>query len=267
MQSWDKENNEPPLQIAVNEKQGSTPFSLAILRGHLHVAKAILEIVHAQYSPEDKDAVRYDMEKDEDDYSGCYSEDGSGSDDAKIEIYPHKVDGQVTIENIGQVSMQVKSHVKPQAFMGWETPTFTFHDGKVGETTDEKISPLNFAIKKNDQKLVKFLLDLEVHYASLKFDKDDEPTKFVPFPHQAFLYAIAQGRTEILAYIIKRTGAGLPLDELVKTSGVEIQEKPRYYQGLTVYGKKRFVKHFTDISFFSNNTNSLQQKGLGKCWT
>ncbi|EON97988.1 putative ankyrin repeat protein [Phaeoacremonium minimum UCRPA7] len=237
LQSWDKENNEPPLQIAVNEKQGSTPFSLALLRGHLHVAKAILEIVHAQYSPTDKDAVRYDMEKDNDYESDCYSD--SASNDGEIEIYSHKVDEQATIENIGQVSMQVKSHIKPQAFMAWETPTFTFRDGKVEETDDKKLSPLNFAIKNNDQRLVKFLLDLEVHYASLKFDKDDEPTKFVPFPDQAFLYAIGQGRTEILAYIIKRTGAGIPLEELVKTSGVEIKEKPRYYQGLTVYGKKR----------------------------
>jgi hypothetical protein len=39
--------------------------------------------------------------------------------------------------------------------------------------------------------------------------------------------------------IIKRTGAGIPLDHLVKKSGVEIKKKPRYYQGLTVYGKKR----------------------------
>lgn len=43
----------------------------------------------------------------------------------------------------------------------------------------------------------------------------------------------------MLAEVIKRTGAGLPLEEMVKDSGIEIEEPPEYYQGLTVYGKKR----------------------------
>jgi hypothetical protein len=32
---------------------------------------------------------------------------------------------------------------------------------------------------------------------------------------------------------------GIPLNELVQKSGVEIKTKPRYYQGLSVGGKKR----------------------------
>jgi hypothetical protein len=32
---------------------------------------------------------------------------------------------------------------------------------------------------------------------------------------------------------------GIPLNELIATSGVEIKTKPRYYQGLSVGGKKR----------------------------
>ncbi len=59
------------------------------------------------------------------------------------------------------------------------------------------------------------------------------------FPDNDFRRAIELGRTELLAEIIRRTGAGLPLEELVKGTGVEIKEKPRFYQGLTVYGKKR----------------------------
>lgn len=43
----------------------------------------------------------------------------------------------------------------------------------------------------------------------------------------------------MLAEVIKRTGAGLPLEEMVKDSGIKIEEPPEYYQGLTVYGKKR----------------------------
>jgi hypothetical protein len=37
----------------------------------------------------------------------------------------------------------------------------------------------------------------------------------------------------------KATGVGIPLNELIATSGVEIKTKPRYYQGLSVGGKKR----------------------------
>lgn len=35
------------------------------------------------------------------------------------------------------------------------------------------------------------------------------------------------------------TGVGIPLNALVQKSGVEIKSKPRYYQGLSVGGKKR----------------------------
>tara|TARA_R110002033_G_scaffold137455_1_gene176715 strand:- start:12 stop:416 length:405 start_codon:yes stop_codon:yes gene_type:complete len=35
------------------------------------------------------------------------------------------------------------------------------------------------------------------------------------------------------------TAVGIPLNALIKKSGVEIKTKPRYYQGLTVGGKKR----------------------------
>jgi hypothetical protein len=38
---------------------------------------------------------------------------------------------------------------------------------------------------------------------------------------------------------IRLTGVGIPLNELIKTSGVELKTKPRYYQGLSVGGKKR----------------------------
>jgi hypothetical protein len=32
---------------------------------------------------------------------------------------------------------------------------------------------------------------------------------------------------------------GIPLNELIATSGIEVKTKPRYYQGLSVGGKKR----------------------------
>ena len=66
---------------------------------------------------------------------------------------------------------------------------------------------------------------------------DTFPRDFI-FPSKSYHYAITNGKTQLLGMIIKRTGAGIPLDHLVKKSGVKINKKPRYYQGLTVYGKK-----------------------------
>ena len=51
---WDDEKVEPPLKIAVTDGQSNNPFSLAFFRGHYGVAKAVLEIVQAQYSPNEK---------------------------------------------------------------------------------------------------------------------------------------------------------------------------------------------------------------------
>src|SRR3569833_3273243 len=49
--AWDDEEKEPPLQIAVTDNNGNSPFSLAFLRGHSHITNAILEIAQAQNTP------------------------------------------------------------------------------------------------------------------------------------------------------------------------------------------------------------------------
>lgn len=86
---------------------------------------------------------------------------------------------------------------------------------------------------------LKFLLDIGEHFSAQKLDSEDETSGFYAFADQEFKIAIELGRVELLGEIIKRTGAGLPLEHLVKDTGVELKVKPRYYQGLTVYGKKR----------------------------
>ncbi len=101
--------------------------------------------------------------------------------------------------------------------------------------------PLTFvaAIRDNNMQGLKFLLDVCEYWSSKKSDPDDENSGFYSFPDSDFKLAVELGRVEMLGEIIKRTGAGLPLEHLVKNSGVELQVKPRSYQGLTVYGKKR----------------------------
>lgn len=119
--SWDEEQTEAPLKIALYDNKGNSPFSLAYFRGHHDVAKAILEIAQAQYTPREKPEAEYKMHVNdtyEDDCSMDDSENesvcsgGSGPD-----IYRHIVGGEFTIENIGEVSMKVKSHTKPSEIL------------------------------------------------------------------------------------------------------------------------------------------------------
>lgn len=86
---------------------------------------------------------------------------------------------------------------------------------------------------------LKFLIDVGEHWSARKLGPDDEVSSFFQFPDGEFQYAIQLGRVELLGEIIRRTGAGLPLEHLVKHTGVELKEQPRYYQGLTVYGEKK----------------------------
>ena len=112
--AWGDNKSEPPLAIAVSDMQGNTVFSLAFLRGHYKVARATLEIAQAQYAPADKPKVRYEM-RDPDDYDGEDTDMDSccGQENDEDEImYRTIVDnGQFTIENIGEVNMQVKGTV------------------------------------------------------------------------------------------------------------------------------------------------------------
>jgi ankyrin repeat protein len=219
--SWDDAKEEAPLKIAVYDQQYNNPFSLAYAHGHYDVAKAVLEIAQAQYSPEEKPKTRYTMQTADDEYSGDDSDDASmHSDDSGPKIQSRIIDGQFTIDNVGQLSMKVNSRTKPLQMVGWT-------------------SPLNKAISENDMPKLKFLLDLYEHWSAQKLDSDDEASGFFTFPDHAFTLAVELGRVELLGEIIKRTGAGLPLEHLVEGTGVELKVKPQYYQGLTVYGKKR----------------------------
>ncbi|KAK4177440.1 hypothetical protein QBC36DRAFT_131497 [Triangularia setosa] len=234
--SWDAEQTQAPLKIAVYDMKGNSPFSLAYFRGHHDVAKAILEIAHAQYTPVEKPEAEYRMHINgayEDDCSMDYSDDESvRSDESGPEIYRHIIGGQFTIENIGEVSMKVKSHTKPSDILQRSYPK----PGVGGRVCDL----LSYAVYENDMQVLKFVLGLAERFAASTPNgvTEDKPGIYA-FPDSIFKLAIRKGHTELLAEIIKRTGAGLPLENLVKNTGVEIAEKPTYYQGLTVYGKKR----------------------------
>ncbi|KAK4239714.1 hypothetical protein C8A03DRAFT_32236 [Achaetomium macrosporum] len=223
--SWDDTKEQAPLKIAVYDSQHNNPFSLAFSRGHYNVARAVLEIAHAQYAPEEKPKKRYRMQAEphswrSDDDSECSDDESVHGGDSMPTIYGEIIDEQFTIDNVGQVSMKVNSRTKPLQMASW---AFL----------------LQSVISANDMQGLKFLLDVYERWSTQKLDSDDEGSGFYSFPVAEFRLAVELGRVELLGEIIKRTGAGLPLEHLVKHTGVEMKVKPRYYQGLTVYGKKR----------------------------
>lgn len=84
------------------------------MRKHFEVAKAVLEIAQAQWTPKKEAEARYKMITHDDDDDG---DDGDGESDGSEalevpRIYKEIVDEQHTIENIGHVSMQVNSHTR-----------------------------------------------------------------------------------------------------------------------------------------------------------
>jgi hypothetical protein len=223
--------------MAVHDNANNNPFSLAFQRGHYDVAKAILEIVLLQYSPEEKAKARYRMRNDDDDEyydTDCDSEADNDSNSSEPVIRKEILAERTTIDNVGRISMKIKSKTKPLEVLNWSCLMY-----REGLDRTRRQSLWETVIQHNDLKGLKYLLGLGELYAAQTLDADDEPAHFFSFPYDAFHAAIDQGRTELLAEIIRRTGAGLPLDQLVQSSGVELKEKPRYYQGLTVYGKKR----------------------------
>lgn len=113
LSAWGDDKDKKPLAVAVNDLQGNNAFSLAFLRGHHNVATAVLEIAQAQYAPEDKPKVRYELKDDRvDEDTDMDSEYEYDEEEDESRTYRIIVDNdQFTIDNIGEVNMQVKGTV------------------------------------------------------------------------------------------------------------------------------------------------------------
>ncbi|OJJ66542.1 hypothetical protein ASPBRDRAFT_200862 [Aspergillus brasiliensis CBS 101740] len=219
----DAENQQGPLQIAVWDQDNFSPFSIAVLRGHLHVAKAILEIVQAQFKREDSDArERFEMDIDafHDGEENC--------------IYREIVDDRFTIENIGEVATQVECSISPLQVFSRYCPAHMFLDGET--KTDNYIDLVHYAVGQNNVDLLVFLLELGQELTER--DKTVEPGDH-NFAASAFPLAISKGHIKCLEVIIRYTGGDLPVDNLLRKCGINVKEKPKYYQGLSIRGKKR----------------------------
>lgn len=93
-----------------------------------------------------------------------------------------------------------------------------------------------YAIVSRNLDLLRFWLQCCQTASRMKIDSNETP--FCGISTWDFKYALEHGLTEELSVMIKTIGAELPLDALVKQSGVQQDEKPKYYQGLSIGGKK-----------------------------
>lgn len=218
LSKWGPQNNQLPLQIAVEDKQDFSPFSIAVLRGHLQVARSILRIVEAQYKPRGEEtAERYRLDED-------------------LDIYSEIIDEKYTIDNIGEVAAEVECNVAPLTVLQWDCPVFRF----IQDFRDDPDRPrprdlMEYAVYNDNVELLAFLLELGQDIRA----RGDPEKSVYRVPRCTFDKALRLGRVRCLAEIIRRTGGDLPIKDLVRRSGVQIQEKPKYYQGLTIHGKKR----------------------------
>ncbi|KAK4999248.1 hypothetical protein LTR66_001674 [Elasticomyces elasticus] len=297
---WGPENDMVPLKIAVQDSNNFSPFAIAVLRGDLNIAQAILDIAQAQYcGPEDADRKRYTLRSGTDDDGDSqrsqplfyhltkelFDKEGEFQDrEGEFHIHSEIIDDQFTIENIGELSAQVKSNVTPRQMLSWACPVTRYLDdgdlsttqssssnfprepgtstggrpprkrlgasppGKrqaapatvLREQVEDPKNLMQMAIFQNNHALLNFMFDMNMRYTPYTPDTQplDSSDPFA-FDTTDWNYAVKLGRTELLGEIIKRTGAGMPLETLIKAAGVDIKEKPKFYQGLSIHGKKR----------------------------
>lgn len=229
---WGDDGQQQPLQITATDKAGMSPFAIAVVRGHLELAKAILEIAQAQYKVvETKRNERYEMDDDASDMD-------SDSDSDEIRIVSETVDDKFTVDDIGALDFDAGSTVSPTSLVINSYPLSMFiQNANVapGPNHLRWFDLMEYAIRMDDVALVIFLLEIGQLYQP---GKASGPQIFTVDEVNIYL-AIEHGRLRCLEEIISRTGADLPLDQLVKKSGVQVHEKPKYYQGLSIHGRKR----------------------------
>ncbi|EGP89184.1 uncharacterized protein MYCGRDRAFT_92101 [Zymoseptoria tritici IPO323] len=242
LMTWNNKDGEtqPPLQVAVKDSRDHSPFSIAIARGHLELAAAIMAIAQAQYMPPDESAKQrfvLDGGAGENDESN-----DSGSDSSSVELASESIDPNFTVENVGEISLQVKSRVKPLAMMMWRCCNLKeFLPEAAKRSTPRKLFPntvLSFAVHADDEELLDFLLSLGERYSESQ-DSEESDTDFFDMLDHDFQETLRLDRPHLLAHLIQRSATGAPIRDLIKRSGVETKEKPKYYQGLSVHGKKR----------------------------
>ncbi|THV45654.1 hypothetical protein BGAL_0464g00050 [Botrytis galanthina] len=247
---WKHDNVEyPPLRIAVRDGNEFMPFSIAVLRGHYDLARRIVEICLAQYHNAD----------DEDDKKGrqrwgIMTSDDDDDDSGDLPIFSELVTDKFTIDALEEVSNVVKGDTLPLSMIEWKCSArrSTSENGSSGSSGISSL--FDYAVEQDDMKMFRFLLDIAGEQKALMAKHEDD-RRCYSLDTSVFNKALSKGRTTIIAEMIKYCGSGVPFGKLVSSSGVELKTKPRYYEGLSIGGKKRKdwarpPTHVQDFDYF-----------------
>ena len=242
LHAWgeDPQQREPPLKITVEDYDNNTPFSLAFYRGWYEAAWGILEIAQAQYSPPTKKNKLYQLGMGGDPDSDSESDGGNH----EPRVVSKTLDDNFTVDNVGEVSMLVKSNVTAFDFLHWNTRAFGLKNGVPDFGCCFIWRPWEFLRRIGDEEMTALgrFMDMGTHFAWRKSEAVPGLDRVSSAPDESeFRQFVERGNVKMLKEVIRRTGAGLPLDEFVKKSGVEVKTRPRQYEGLSVRGRKMYV--------------------------
>ncbi|OJD23371.1 hypothetical protein ACJ73_05275 [Blastomyces percursus] len=133
---------------------------------------------------------------------------------------------------------------------------------------------MNFAVQRNDMATVKFLVEQKTHYlANAPAEVNgivscEAGHKFIIVGPEILNMCVRDGRTEMLGYLMSKTGLGFPFQALMKEAGIKADTEPKYYRGLSVYGKKR-VDWASENGYRSrvkfSNSHSLLLLAINEC--
>lgn len=230
---WGKDGKQDPLLISGYESNmRMSPLTIAIVRGHNTLARFILEIGQIQYNPREAEETNVQYRINDD-----------------LEICSEVVDDQFTVEEIGEAVKPVECLKDALSMMQHTFKAFLFTEKHLDVAArtqtlkelrssnrhgDESV--FEYAVERDDVELLVLLLE-----TAEKAQCRDPGNKAIFFKISRSLVepAIKKGRLACLEELIKRTGAELPVDALLHNAGIRIKEKPKYYEGLSVRGRKR----------------------------
>ncbi|CAG8176675.1 unnamed protein product [Penicillium olsonii] len=232
---WGPAADQAPLELAVTGNLSLSCLSISILRGHLDLAKSILQIIGQQYKPkESKVQTRFELGTDE-----------SDDDGDNLNIVGDTVEDTFTHEDVGEVTTQVESEVTPLKALKCGIDASPFLEEYKSKRPRESHSDegrgsiainslVRYAIYTNDLALMNWLLE-----TGKELESEDPSQNTYWQSDDDLKLAISLGRTEFIVKLIQCSGVGLPLAQLSADCGVEAPKEPRYYQGLSIRGAKR----------------------------
>lgn len=229
----------PPLRIHVFDNNHASPLSIAMLNGRVDVAKLIMRIAEAQYAPPEPQSARQYRIEDDSASDNDDNDNGNDSEDAEIRITSEVIDDQPTIEDIGMVSLFVKTGVKPETMIYWSNLGVHPYHASAPPMYDPG-NLIEDALRRDENpRILPFLLDLSEE-TTTKIEGSLAADRFVAKGHIKMKRALMFAKPYMLAELIKRTAVGVSIDKLaLDHKAKDTMEKSKYYQGLNVHGRKR----------------------------